>query len=75
VVSFWPLTGYAYFTMPLTMACDHGVRWSEIPWNMKSTTPIAERKRNWASARAAGPGRRTPTAAESSTADPSPARG
>jgi hypothetical protein len=57
------------------MACDHGVRWSEMPWNMKRTTPTAERNRNWASARTAGPGRRTPTGAASITADPSPARG
>ena len=32
-----------------------------MPWNMKSTTPMAERNRNWARARATGPGRRTPT--------------
>jgi hypothetical protein len=32
--------------MPLMIACDHGVRWSEMPWNMKRSMPIAERKRN-----------------------------
>src|SRR4029077_20579001 len=40
-----------YFTIALTIACDHGVRCSEMPWKLKSSTPSAARKTNCTSAR------------------------
>jgi hypothetical protein len=59
-----------YFTIALTIACDHGVRCMEMPWKLNSSAPSAARNTNCTSVRVEAPGPSL-VATESATSVPS----